>query len=349
MLFKFVRKYSVNILLILLIIFTINKLLYYSKIREDISEQVSNYMSSSQIPIELNQVQFNIKIIRHSRADYLPLMLYSESLYEVFKKLGYNVEILDNFNQINDFKNALVILYFFEYEDNVQNYLEENNIKTIVINTEFYEHFGFNQKIERINEKKIDCTIFEYSVVNYKIIKEKYPHVKVLYTPLLYHQRLENIIPKDNKKDIDVLIFGAISPRRGSLIEKIDKKYNVMFFTHGVSNDDLLKYIGRSKIVLNAHNHEYNFVFDYYRNSFLIANNVFFIYEYPYDIDYSIEKNLNDMQENLIVVNYDNINDTIEYYLNNLELINSQLSKQKEWFKRFTLEDNIIQIFSNLA
>jgi hypothetical protein len=331
MLLKLVLIYSIFILLTLLIIFIINKL-YYS-----ISEELD--IAS----------QFNVKIIRHSRADYLPLMLYSESLFEVFKKMEYNVELLDNFNQINDFRNTLVILYFFEYEGNVQNYLEENNIKTIVINTEFYEHFGFNQKIERINEKKLDCTIFEYSVVNYKIIKEKYPNVKIFYAPLLYHKRLENIVPETIDKDIDVLIFGAISPRRGSLIEKIDKKYNVMYFTHGVSNDELLKYIGRSKIVLNAHNHGYNFVFDYYRNSFLIANNVFFIYEYPYDIDYNIEKNLNGLQENLVVANYDNINDTIEYYLNNSELINSQLNKQNAWFKRFTLEDNIDQILSNLA
>jgi len=331
MLLKLVLIYSIFILLTLLIIFIINKL-YYS-----ISEELD--IAS----------QFNVKIIRHSRADYLPLMLYSESLFEVFKKMEYNVELLDNFNQINDFRNTLVILYFFEYEGNVQNYLEENNIKTIVINTEFYEHFGFNQKIERINEKKLDCTIFEYSVVNYKIIKEKYSNVKIFYAPLLYHKRLENIVPETIDKDIDVLIFGAISPRRGSLIEKIDKKYNVMYFTHGVSNDELLKYIGRSKIVLNAHNHGYNFVFDYYRNSFLIANNVFFIYEYPYDIDYNIEKNLNGLQENLVVANYDNINDTIEYYLNNSELINSQLNKQNAWFKRFTLEDNIDQILSNLA
>jgi len=332
MIVKLVHKYPIftYILLTLLIIFIINKI-YYS-------------LQKSQ-----DQLQFNVKIIRHSRADYLPLMLYSESLFEVFKKLGYNVELLDNFNQINDFQNTLVILYFFEYEGSVQNYLEENNIKTIIINTEFYEHFGFNQKIERINEKKIDCTIFEYSVVNYKIIKEKYPNVKILYAPLLYHKRLENIVPETIDKDIDVLIFGAISPRRGSLIEKIDKKYNVIYFTHGVSNDELLKYIGRSKIVLNAHNHGYNFVFDYYRNSFLIANNVFFIYEYPYDIDYNIEKNLNGLQENLVVANYDNINDTIEYYLNNSELINPQLNKQNAWFKRFTLEDNIVQILSNLA
>jgi len=332
MIVKLVHKYPIftYILLTLLIIFIINKI-YYS-------------LQKSQ-----DQLQFNVKIIRHSRADYLPLMLYSESLFEVFKKLGYNVELLDNFNQINDFQNTLVILYFFEYEGSVQNYLEENNIKTIIINTEFYEHFGFNQKIERINEKKIDCTIFEYSVVNYKIIKEKYPNVKIFYAPLLYHKRLENIVPETIDKDIDVLIFGAISPRRGSLIEKIDKKYNVIYFTHGVSNDELLKYIGRSKIVLNAHNHGYNFVFDYYRNSFLIANNVFFIYEYPYDIDYNIEKNLNGLQENLVVANYDNINDTIEYYLNNSELINPQLNKQNAWFKRFTLEDNIVQILSNLA
>jgi hypothetical protein len=151
MLLKLVLIYSIFILLTLLIIFIINKL-YYS-ISKDIASQ------------------FNVKIIRHSRADYLPLMLYSESLFEVFKKMEYNVELLDNFNQINDFRNTLVILYFFEYEGNVQNYLEENNIKTIVINTEFYEHFGFNQKIERINEKKLDCTIFEYSVVNYKIMR----------------------------------------------------------------------------------------------------------------------------------------------------------------------------------
>jgi hypothetical protein len=298
-----------------------------------------------------NNHSYNIKIIKNSRSDYLPLMLYSEILFKSLNKLQYNVELVDNFSSINSFENSIVILYLFEYKEDTQTYLEENKIKTILINTEYYEHFGFNDKIARINNNNLDCTIFEYSCVNYKIIKEKYPNVNIYYAPLLYHEYLSeyystNLI--DVNKDIDVLVFGAISERRRNLINILNKKYNVVYFTNGVSNDELFKYIKRSKIILNAHNHNYHFVFDYYRNAFLIANNIFFIYEYPYDIDYSIDKNLIGMEESLVVVKYDNIIDTVEYYLNNPELINNQLIKQNEWFKKNTFENNIKLYFEKI-
>lgn len=296
---------------------------------------------------------YNIKIIKHSRSDYLPLMLYSKILFKTLNKLQYNVELVDSFSSINNFKNSIIILYFFEYEGDAQRYLEENKIKTILINTEYHEHFGFNDKIARIDNNNFDCTIFEYSSVNYKIIKEKYPNVNIYYAPLLYHEYLSeyyntNLIDVNKDKDIDVLVFGAISERRANLINILNKKYNVVYFTHGVSNNELLKYIERSKIILNIHNHDYNFVFDYYRNAFLIANNIFFIYEYPYDIDYNIDKNLLGIEESLIVVKYDNIIDTVEYYLNNPVLINDQIIKQNKWFKKFTFEDNMKLYFEKI-
>ena len=108
--------------------------------------------------------------------------------------------------------------------------------------------------------------------------------------------------------------------------------------------------IENSKIVLNIYYYDYNFVFDYYRLAFLIANNAFIINEYPRDVDLSIQNDLIDFDKHIISVNYDNIIETVDKYMdiyNNEEEIIQIKENQLEWFKKNKMEDYFMSIYKN--
>jgi hypothetical protein len=295
--------------------------------------------------------QYNIKIIIHERPEYLPLMLYTKSLYYICKNKNLNVELINNIDEINEnYKDIILILFFFDCKPIVFDIIRQNNIKTFIINTEYYKHFNFEDKIKIMNDEKLDITILEYSNTNYKSINTEYPNVKIIYSPLLFNPYLieyynDNLeIKLDCKdKDIDIFFFGNLNDRRKNIIDQLKIKYNVICSDNYTTNEKLVNFIERSKIVLNINHHDYHCVFDYYRNAFLIANKVFLIYELPRDIDFNIESNLIDIKENLITPEYNKIIETVEYYIDNYncDLVKKQIEKQLIWFKKLTLEDNL--------
>ena len=104
--------------------------------------------------------------------------------------------------------------------------------------------------------------------------------------------------------------------RRDKILSELSKKYNVKII-HKVENNILCDFIDRSKIVLNIFSDESNKPFDYYRNIFLLCNNILLISEYPSNIDLTIEPYFNDIKDNLLVPEYDNIIDCVENTLIN--------------------------------
>jgi hypothetical protein len=306
------------------------------------------YTSLDEIP---TLKQYKIKIVIHERPDYLPLMLYTKSLYYICKNKNLNVELINNINEINEnYEDIILILFFFDCKPEVFDIIKQNNIKTLMINTEYYKRFYFEDKIKIINDEKIDITILEYSNTNYKSINNEYPNVKITYSPLLFSEYLieyynDNLEIKLEcaDKDIDIFFFGYLSDRRKNIVDQLKNKYNVICSDNNTTNEKLVNFIERSKIILNINNHDYHCVFDYYRNSFLIANKALLIYELPRDIDFEIEPNLIDIKENLIIPEYNKIIETVEYYMDNYncDLVKKQIEKQLAWFKKLTLEDNL--------
>ena len=68
------------------------------------------------------------------------------------------------------------------------------------------------------------------------------------------------------QKDIDILCYGTLTPRRQALIDFLAQRYNVVSLggTMGTENEgtfgsELDEYILRSKILLNVHNNEIQF------------------------------------------------------------------------------------------
>ena len=93
--------------------------------------------------------------------------------------------------------------------------------------------------------------------------------------------------------------------------------------------------LANAKIVLNIYSYEHNKIFDYFRNSYLLANKCLLISEYPENIDLSIEKNLIGYKENLIFFKLDDYEKVLEKYLHlSEEEYQSIVNKQYEWFKK---------------
>ena len=304
----------------------------------------------------------NIYILNPSdkQKNYLPFNLYINSLYSILKiNFEFNIIIIDKIEEIiNTNSNTILFLFLYSFNDDIFNYINRNLITTILINTENYKNFNVTEKIEIMLSNNLNFYIFDYNPINIKYYKNTYPNIKIYYIPLLYNIFLENYYNSNilkkinyNEKDIDIIFFGTINERRNNILQPLKEKYNILIISDIflLSHSELFNYIERSKIILNIYYYYDNFVFDYYRNSLLLSNKIFLISEYPHNIDLNIETNLEYIENNLILSNYENIINTVDNYLNNynLDQINNILDNQYNWFKKFDMKDYILNFFYN--
>ena len=333
-------KYIELIILIILIIFFLLFMLF-------ILNNINNFNNT--FDNNINNKEF---IIYFTREEYLPLKLFIQIFENILRKYNYKVTKINNIELINNY-NINFVIFGLELDDNIMNILIKNKIRTIMINTEYYTLFDVTNKIQKLNNK-IDLYVLEYNPINIKNISCN----KIIYLPLLYDQYLINFYNSniDNKisnkdKTIDIFFMGGINHRRRIIIDELSKKYNVIYQNSiSLPFKELCNYIEKSKIVLNLYQHEFNKAFDYYRMAFLISNKIFTIYEYPDDIDLNIESNLIDFEKYLILDKYDNIIETVSKYLNNWnpEEIDNITNKQYEWFKKNTMEKNVLNFIEKL-
>lgn len=292
--------------------------------------------------------------------NYLPFNLYTKSLYHILNNFGHNINIIDELEKINiNNNNTILILFLYCLNDNVLNYIKNNNIKILIVNTENYKNFNIDEKLEIMICNNLDFYIFDYNPINIKYFKNKHPSVKIYYMPLLYNILLENyynssILKKINynEKDIDVIFYGTMNERRSSILNTLKLKYNVFIISDifQLNHSELFNYIERSKIILNIYYYTDNYVFDYYRNAILLSNKTFLISEYPECIDLNIEPNLINIENNLILSKYENIVDTVSNYLDNYneKQINEIINNQYIWFKQHDMNNYILNFFNML-
>jgi hypothetical protein len=293
-----------------------------------------------------------------SFSKYLPLILYRDSLLNIIhKNITKDIYLIDNSNDIITDNSTTLIVYSLDLS-NIINTLCDNNITTFIVNTEHYRHFNIINILNIINNRS-NFYLFEYNPINISNISKEYSTIQIRYLPLLYHEYLTEyyddiVINKKElkEKEYDILFYGSINDRRYKILEKLSTKYKVIIVNGNgksdESNKQLMLLIENSKIVLNIYYYEYNFVFDYYRLAFLIANNAFIINEYPRDVDLSIQNDLIDFDKHIISVNYDNIIETVDKYMdiynNNEEEIIQIKENQLEWFKKNKMEDYFMKI-----
>lgn len=292
-----------------------------------------------------------------SFSKYLPLILYRDSLLNIIRKnITEDIYLIDNSNDIITDNSTTLIVYSLDLS-NIINTLCDNNITTFIVNTEHYRHFNIINILNIINNRS-NFYLFEYNPINISNISKEYSSIQIRYLPLLYHVYLiefynNTVINKKvlKEKEYDILFYGSINDRRYKILEKLSTKYKVIIVNGNgkcdESNKQLMLLIENSKIILNIYYYDYNFVFDYYRLAFLIANNAFIINEYPRDVDLSIQNDLTDFDKYIISVNYDNIIETVDKYMdiyNNEEEIIQIKENQLEWFKRNKMEDYFMKI-----
>jgi hypothetical protein len=346
-------KKIILIILIILITLIILYKIYNLKIFDGNWDLIVSLNKAQNNCIEEWETPNKIQIYASNRFDtYLPVILYTNILYNTLKnKLNNNVEKISNIDLIDINSISLFIIFLIEINDDIIKILSINNIKTIIISTEYYYTLDIEIKIQKLIDNNINFIIFEYNVLNIIILNKIHPSIKKYYLPLLYDDYLKTyynnlLINKISNidKDIDILICGYTNERRDYIVNILKNKYNVLFVT--TTPENIINYIERSKIILNIYTYDFNKIFDYYRISFLIANNAFIISEYPSDINLDLEPNLIDYDKYMIFATYDKLVETIDTYLQdyNPDMINEIVKNQFEWFSNNKMETYIMNV-----
>jgi hypothetical protein len=290
--------------------------------------------------------------------DYMPFMIYRNIIHNILSEtLGIDISCIYNLCDISGDKETIVILNMYdltlyEEKENVLYTIERTNARFVIINTEHWKNWGVYDLLKKIQDEGYQCTIFEYNVINYNNIISEFPHVNMLFLPLVYNDHLENYYTSNitqkiswNNKDIDVLFYGGINERRKTILDSLKNKYNVHIISshHGATNSDLCKYIERSKIVINVLYYDYNVIFDYYRNTLLLSNGVLLVSEMPLTMDTKLEPWIKDIETNMQFVKYNELKERVEKLLSsNKDEIQELIKTQCSNFKKYDMKDILI-------
>lgn len=113
--------------------------------------------------------------------------------------------------------------------------------------------------------------IWDYSPLNIKALKGL-GITNVHLLPIGYVRQLERIKPAE-VKDIDVLFYGSMNPRREQVINALKAAGANVVWVFGIYGRERDALISRAKIVLNLHHYGSN-IFEIVRVSYLLSNGV---------------------------------------------------------------------------
>lgn len=220
-----------------------------------------------------------------------------ESLYYGFKELGQ--ELVVTCNQLLPGLRP-IMLGAHVMPDKLVEHLPPN---TIIYN---FEHFIPNHVWAKQNYWNwIDrFTVWEYNHENYESLRKKLPHARIHYVPLGYIPQWTRI-PDVEDPDIDVLFYGAPSPRRQVVLDELRASGAKVAQLTGVFNKQRDAWIARSKLVLNIHMSD-NGLFESPRILYLQANRRCVVTECN-----RVDEIETDLSSGLKAVQYDQIRSTV--------------------------------------
>lgn len=308
-----------------------------------------------------------IHVVNDFCKTYMPFMLFRDCVYHVLNEYYVNdmitkIEYIYDIYSVNHDPSTIVLLNIYDitlYEnsqiilDNILN----SPANYLIVNTEYWENRGAKNIFQILEERtQKNILLIEYNIINYRSIKKYYPSILTLFLPLLYNEHLEGYYIEniDNNKrrweskDIDVLFYGGLNDRRLDILNKLKEICNVYIVDshHGATNEELCQLIERSKIVINVLYYDYNVIFDYYRNTILLSNDVLLITETPREMDKGVEYWLQDIEKYLAISTYENIVNLTKQCLNmSANERNIMLKKQREWFTRTNMKDILVPFF----
>ena len=188
---------------------------------------------------------------------------------------NWNPAIINKFSTYYDTKHLYISNYkdknYTETIQDINNIIKSENIEIVVFDVDYFKliNFFFIQEIE--SKKKILITGDDFELHDMNAITASACDLVLSHCPLSvlkYREKgFESYIidfekgkigERDNiKKDIDVLFFGALSSDRANILNYLKNEgIKVENVGHvegesGLPEEDLLKLISRSKIVLN--------------------------------------------------------------------------------------------------
>ena len=195
----------------------------------------------------------------------LGLVEFSQLLTYSLYDLGYQVAF-----RLNDIdmsaRNILVGCHPLDQRD-----LADIPPSTIMVNTEqLYDEdrFGWNENIYAFAR---NFETWDYSESNVAAFdKRGISGVKLLR---IGHQPQLTRIAKAKRPDIDVLFYGSVTDRREAILNGCRERGLTVVSLFGVYADERDRYIARSKLVLNLHNHAAE-LFEIVRVHYLLSNAV---------------------------------------------------------------------------
>ena len=291
--------------------------------------------------------------------EYIPFGLYIRSLCNIFTTNPYfastkfNISMISKIEQLSPNTDL-----FFLYLNGVKSIDIEIPIttKVIFIQGDYiinHDRDDFNLMYNYVNiMNPSNSYILEYNPLNVHFYNNNFTNLKFCYVPLLYSRYLEQIyephrlnIPMSHRP-IDVLYLGSLNDRREKMINLIRGSHNLVQVQFITDINEYVDLIERSKLVINIFSKEDNKPFDYYRLAFLYSNKVLVINEKMEHVDTSIDEIPQKMSSVMINVEYDDLPNAIDKYLNKTEQeINNITEQTYEVFKQFDMNPRVVDFF----
>lgn len=165
-------------------------------------------------------------------------------------------EFLLQHHDTEENKDSVIIIGSYNFH-NVEFFRDKYpNKKIIIYQLEHMVGGGYWRGTDSLIDNIIGADeIWDFDLLNIEYLRI-YRNVKVdKHVPLLYTNSLDRNF-SDSKKDIDLLFFGYMSPRRYEYLQILQTHfYNKIkfMFLYGMSEEEQDYYIERSKIILNIH------------------------------------------------------------------------------------------------
>ena len=187
---------------------------------------------------------------------------------------AWNIDVVNRFSHYYDTEHLYISDYnnknFAEIVDDINNLIKSKNIEIVVFDVDYFKFINFFF-IKKINsKKKIFITGDDFEFHEFHSVTASACDLVLSQCPLsvlkykekgceayLSNMEFSKISSNNNdKKEIDVLFYGHITPDRSNILDYIVKEgINLKNISHGgnvtgLPKDELLKLISKSKIVL---------------------------------------------------------------------------------------------------
>ena len=113
--------------------------------------------------------------------------------------------------------------------------------------------------------------VWDYSAANLASWQRLAPTYPPVVVPIAWAPTLRRI-PKRDKEDIDVLLYGLPSPERLQVVEELASKWLRVVYACGLYGESRDSLVARAKVVLNVNKYVSQRVFEVVRVSYLLGN-----------------------------------------------------------------------------